>query len=288
MFLPPPPPWLFSFARELVRRKIKGGYQLIELLERTPLLKRAASFPLSERVTIEAPLWRRPNQLNLTEMREYERPLIQALAQEIAAARLSTVLVDCGADIGLVSGLLVEHCPSIAEVFCCEPNAEAFDFLNRNVARWPVAARALRLGVADFVGRGSLRQPSYHTSPHSAFIEADANGEFEVVSVDHLQLNTAGRCLVLKIDVEGGEHAVVRGALETQRAAARWIVTIEVHRLVVDRTGIDPLETIRLLETAGLGRVFLAERPEWCIDLGQPFLVQAPDVAIGNLVAVSG
>lgn len=287
MLLPAPPPWLFSFARELVRRKIKGGYQLIELLERTPLLKRAASFRLSERVLIESPLWRRPNQLNLTEMRDYERPLIEALAREIDTAGLPAVLVDCGADIGLVSGLLVAHCPRITEVVSCEPNTEAFDFLARNVARWPIPARALRVGVADFVGRGSLRQPSYHTSPHSAFVEADPNGEIEVVSVDHLNVDTAGRCLALKIDVEGGEHAVVLGALETLRAVACWIVTIEVHRQVIDRTRIDPLETIRLLESVGLGRVFLAERPELSFDLRQPFRVQAPDVAIGNLVAVS-
>ncbi len=284
---PAPPPLLFELARGMVRRKILGGYHFVELLEYLGVLNRTAWYPLSERIGLEVPLWRRPNQLNLWEARHYEHSLVKALTRELAATPLPALLVDCGADVGLLSGLLASHCPRIEEIVALEPNGEAFPILARNVARWPLLTRALQVAVADYDGCGSLRQPDYQTSPHSAYVEADATGAIDVTRIDRLEIDVSARCLALKIDVEGGELAVIAGALETLRRARRWVVTVEAHRKVFERTGVDPFEPVRLLEKAGIARAYLAEQPGLLLDWRKSYFEQVRDREIGNLVAVS-
>lgn len=262
------------------------GYPIIEWLERRGTLNRTVRYALSDRVTVELPLWRRPNQLGPPEARNYERHLIQAVCGELRSIGLPALLVDCGADVGLASALLVAHAELIHEVVACEPNAEPRELLALNLASWPVAARCLPYAIADFHGRGRLAQPTYDTSPHAAFLEADPGGDVEVRRIDDLELDVAGRCLVLKIDVEGGEPAVLRGAMATLKRAAAWIVTLEAHRKVANRTGVDPCEIARLLPDAGMTKCRVAERPEPRLDLARPYFDQVTDLPIGNLVCV--
>lgn len=285
--LPSPPPLLFELARGMVRRKILGGYHFVELLEYFGVLNRTAWYPLNERIGLEVPLWRRPNQLNLWEARHYELALVAALTRELADSPLPVLLVDCGADVGLLSGLLASHSLQIEEVVALEPNAEAFPILARNLARWPLVTRALQVAAADFDGRGSLRQPDHQTSPHSAYLEADIAGAIEVTRIDRLELDVSSRCLALKIDVEGGERAVVAGGMKTLCRARRWVVAVEAHRKVFERTGVDPFEPVRLLAETGLARAYLAEQPSLLLDWKQPYFAQVHDLEIGNLVAVS-
>jgi FkbM family methyltransferase len=286
--LPAAPPPLFRLARGMVRSGVPGGYRIIEWMERTKRLDRTAWYPLSRRIGVELPLWRRPNQLNRWEARNYEQALVAAVAREINDAKLPTTLVDCGADVGLMSGLLAARSPQIDEIVACEPNRDAYDILANNLARWPMKARARRAAIAGFTGRGRLQSPTYDDSPHAAFLVADPHGEIDVLRVSNLGLNVQQRCLVLKIDVEGGEREVIVGAASVLHQARRWIVTIEAHRKVFERTGVDPIDVARLLENLGLKRLFLAERPAAALDLKRPYFEQVSDLTIGNLVAVGG
>lgn len=271
----------------MVRRGIPGGYRLVEWLERSQCLQRTAWYSLSDRISVEMPLWRRPNQLDLHEALNYEHALVDAVAREVAAAALPAVLVDCGADVGLLSGLFAARCPAIDEIITCEPNDEAFAILARNAARWPITSRALHIALADFSGRGALRQPDYDASPHAAFLEADAGGSIDVARVDDLAIDVAARCVAIKVDVEGGELAVLTGAIGTLRRARRWVVTIEAHRKVCERTGADPMQTARLLAPLGLERLYIAERPDIHLDWERPYFAQVEDLEIANLVAAS-
>ncbi len=284
---PTPPPLLFRLARGLIRRRIRGGYRLIEWLERSGRLNRSAVYALSDRIAVELPLWRRPNQLDAVEARNYEQALVAAVARELEALNLPTLLIDCGADVGLLAGLLIAQTKSIAELIAFEPNAEAYEVLLRNLARWPLPSRGRHEAVADFTGRGKLCQPEYDGSPHAAFLQANPLGKVQVTRIDDLRFDVAERCLLLKVDVEGGEQAVVQGALETLGRARSWVVTIEAHRQVALRTGIDPFEVVRLLDAVGVDRVYLAEWPELKLDRTGRYFDQVSEPAIGNLVCVS-
>ncbi len=283
-----PPPRLFRLARGLIRRRIRGGYRLIEWLERSGRLNRSAVYAMSDRIAVELPLWRRPNQLDDVEARNYEQALVLAVSRELEAFRLRTLLIDCGADVGLLAGLLIAQSRNIAELIAFEPNADAYEVLLRNLARWPLPSRGLQKAAADFTGLGRLCQPGYDGSPHAAFLQADPLGNVQVTRIDDLRLDVAERCLLLKVDVEGGEQAVIQGALETLGRARSWVVTIEAHHQVALRTGTDPFEVVRLLDPVGLHRVYLAERPELKLDRTGRYFEQVTEPAIGNLICVSG
>jgi hypothetical protein len=117
--------------------------------------------------------------------------------------------------------------------------------------------------VADFVGRSRLVAPAYDRSEHAWYLERDDAGPIEVTTLDALGLQLPAESrLVLKLDLEGGEFAAVRGAQQTLRAASRWLVLLEAHPLVARRTGIDPVSV--LCELGGLRaiNVELAEMPD--------------------------
>jgi FkbM family methyltransferase len=279
-----PAPWLFRLARWLIRHRLRGGYRLIEWLERSGRLNVTARYAFSDRIAVEMPLWRRPNQLAECEALVYEQQLVEAVTKELTAIGRPAVLVDCGADVGLVAGLLCDKSPSIEEVVACEPNPEAREFLARNLASWPLATQCLPFAIADFTGRGRLAHPTYDDSPHAAFLQPDVDGDILVRRIADLTIDVASRCLVLKIDVEGGEQAVLRGALEMLERAPAWIVTIEAHRKVCERTGVDPCEVVRQLVPLGLVRTYIAERPDHPLDIARPYFNQLPDPPISNII----
>jgi len=282
-----PPPLLFRFARCLIRHRLRGGYRLIEWLERSGRLNVTARYALSDRIAVEMPLWRRPNQLAECESLAYEQQLVGAVTKELTAIGLPAVLVDCGADVGLVAGLLCAQSPGIEEVVACEPNPEAREILARNLASWPVATQCLPFAIADFNGRGRLAQPAYDNSPHAAFLRPHAEGDILVRRLADLPLDVTSRCLVLKIDVEGGEQAVLRGALDVLSRAPAWIVTIEAHRKVFERTGVDPCEVVRQLVPLGLVRTYIAERPATPLDISRPYFDQVIDPPVTNILCTS-
>ncbi|MEO1189750.1 MAG: FkbM family methyltransferase, partial [Pseudomonadota bacterium] len=58
------------------------------------------------------------------------------------------VVVDIGANIGMFSMFVAQHCKG-ARIFACEPSPAAFDVLQRNLSLHAAQAKALNCGVAD-------------------------------------------------------------------------------------------------------------------------------------------
>src|SRR5689334_9406048 len=77
------PPWHFRLAKWLIRQKIRGGFQLIELAERLHWLDFDCRYKLSPTVHVDVPLYRRVNQLALPDLLGYEQKLVAALADKI-------------------------------------------------------------------------------------------------------------------------------------------------------------------------------------------------------------
>ncbi len=78
--------------------------------------------------------------------------------------------------------------------------------------------------------------------------------------------------MVLKVDVEGGELAVLRGAQESLSQADRFLVLFEAHPRHVQRTGVDPCELIKLIQDIRPCRVTVSERPGLDLALDKPFI----------------
>ena len=116
------------------------------------------------------------------------------------------------------------------------------------------------------------------------YLEPDAEGDLEVVRLDDL-LTWDDGLLMLKVDVEGGELAVLQGAEQLLRRMPRWIVAFEAHRGVCRRTGIDPSLCLRWLQSLRKANAHVAECPQLPLDGGRAFFDQLPcELTVVNVV----
>jgi FkbM family methyltransferase len=270
----------------MIRHRIRGGYRLVETARRLGWLNVVVPYELEEGLALDVPLYRRENLMSDREAREYEAPAIALLAGEVRKRRPAPVtLIDCGADIGLVSTLLSARCPNVARVIAFEPNREAFPILKSNLERLSPAGECHPAAVSDFSGRAELRNPRPGASGHARFIVSSPEGDISVMRVDDLEIDP-GHGLLFKIDVEGAELGVLRGAVRTLSAAAWFVVLFEAHPEVARRTGIDPIECVRLLGSLGDCRFQVAEAPGVHLVADRPFYDQVPR-QICNVVCVA-
>lgn len=202
------------------------------------------------------PLWRNP--MELEDVVQYESALIDLFCSRISPMK-DAVLFDCGADIGIFSSAVCARSGAISSVIAFEPNGDAFPYLERNMAALPVAAQAVGCAVANFVGTGKLESPGYDGDYTARFL-VPGDGAIGVTTIDTFR--HFGRGVAIKIDVEGGEIDVLRGASETIRSARSCVIAIEAHPQVAGRTGRDPVECLRFLQSIRPFQFSVAETGE--------------------------
>lgn len=261
------PPVLFSLSRRMIRAGVPGGYRLWSALHARGALDRIVRYEIggpARSVPIYVPLGRSVSSWSAREIGRYEHRVIRLIAEEAARLGGAFRLADCGADIGMVTTALLRASAQIEEVTALEPNEEAFAVLTRTLAAAPVPARAVGMAVGDRTGRVRLVTPTGQDA-HAAYVELDEAGPISLTRLDDV-LAADGRGLVLKIDVEGGEDAVVAGASGLLAATPRFVVAFEAHRGVAARTGRDPGAVLRRLAGIAPIRVRVAEMPGLRLD----------------------
>ena len=249
------------------------------------LLNCVVRYEVTESLTVDVPLYRPENWWDPEEVRAYESSLVDALCAAAGAKPGPLRLVDCGAEIGLFSVLMAARLPQIAHVIAIEPDPAAIEILETNIARLPIPGEARLAAVGETPGRGRLEHPETDDSAHAQFIVTDANGPTEILRIDDLGLPRDGT-LLLKLDVEGAELAVLEGARQTLSEVADFVVAIEAHSQVAARTGGDPIECLRLLESIRPCQFSIAERPEVALSTERGFFDQMKE-GIYNVVCVA-
>jgi hypothetical protein len=156
---------------------------------------------------------------------------------------------------------------------------------NSTATRWPGAWKRgwpTRTGcaVSDFMGRGNMRHSQADSSGHACYLAPDAAGDIEVITVDSLGLDAA--CVALKIDVEGSEIGALKGAHGLLTRARKFAVSVEAHREVAARTGIDPIEYLGFIDSIRKCEFRIAETGAE-VDLSRSFLAQCP-LTVSNVV----
>jgi FkbM family methyltransferase len=235
-------PLLFQLATRLGKAHIRGGTRLMNTLASCGMLDVVVDYKLGSH-RLGVPIWRNPYDHNY--ILQWETELMELFCSKLVHLK-NLVLFDCGADIGIFSSIVCSRSRSVSKVIAFEPNSEGFAFLRRNMAMLPVQAEAVPLAVSDFVGRGTLQSPDYDEN-HSARFLVPGDGEIDVTTID--AFGVRGGAVALKIDVEGGELEVLRGAVETIKTSENCVITIEAHPIVKQRNGRDPVECLRLLES---------------------------------------
>lgn len=217
----------------------------MSLAEKAGLLDGVMWNQIDNRIRIAFPLQHEGTSWDSADLIAYEPELLGLMAERLAEMSDIT-LIDCGAHLGVVSALLCSRCPRITRVIAVEPNERLLEVLRLNMAALPVRSEVVAAAVSDFTGTGRLENPPENLLDQASFLIPE-DGPIPVVTID--SLGVRGGSVAIKIDVEGGEPEVIEGAAETIRSAERCIVTFEAHPKVFRRTGRDPAECLRRLES---------------------------------------
>jgi FkbM family methyltransferase len=171
-----------------------------------------------------------------------------------AIAARSLTIIDIGANVGRYAWFLRRHAPAEARLFALEPHPGAVELLHRVFDGRP-RSTILELAASDTDGTAGLVVPDgAFGSPVSGLAWIDtrgvagpaANGQSEqVIHIRRLDgLVADGRITLtgpvfIKIDVEGGERRVLRGATDLLRSH-RPIIYFECQATSLARQGETP------------------------------------------------
>lgn len=178
----------------------------------------------------------------------YYEPITTRLILELL--KDGGTFVDAGANIGFYSLVVARSRPGV-KVFAFEPNPKNYEVLSNNIAANRFTSiRAERLALSDAIGSGALY---LHTSDMSASLTPGFQDELssgrgsaavELTTIDaYFEGSSLPKPSVIKIDVEGYEAAVLRGARSTLRTNSPDLV-LEVLKSY-------PAEVVDILSNLG-------------------------------------
>ena len=202
---------------------------------------------------------------------EYEPDLAAVLKKRVDPGR---DVIDVGANVGFFSVLAAKLIDDGQRVLAIEPTPSAVGYLRRNIERNSCADRVIVAQnlVADSVGRRDLHviPGKEEFSSLNAIVHPSVRGleSVKIVvdceTIDNLVMRLGLSPGLIKIDVEGAEIAVFRGAEETIRRHLPTIVfevTDSLHQRLDRGT---TYETVTWLEERGY-RVGSVEHPKQMI-----------------------
>jgi FkbM family methyltransferase len=222
------------------------------------LLKRIRAGPLSG-MTLEVD----PRALDMV-IGRYE-PAIQAVLE--STLRKGGVAFDIGANLGYFTLVMAKQVGPGGRVVSFEPDPEMFSALTRNIERNIDDAKGI-VAVPGAVGAeaGTVRFARGWRSTRGKIVSSGGDLEVELMKVDDAA-DRFGVPRLLKIDVEGAELDVLRGAGAILKSE-KPLVLVEVHSDELERS------CARLLEEFGYE---CARR----VDLGkrEPYLVATSPIS---------
>jgi FkbM family methyltransferase len=199
--------------------------------------------------------------------RVFDPCVTETLHRLIAPGEL---VVDVGANLGYLTSLAAVRAGDDGHVIGCEPHPQVFELLERNAALWRrrgVANVELQqVALSDHPGEGTLISgPTFHMGVAALESENGETGDGEPIAVrlDSLDRLIGDRTVgVLKIDVEGHEAGVLRGARGLLSSGAIRDIVFEDHDPY-------PSEATAIVEQAGY-RLISLDNDLFGLTLGAP------------------
>jgi FkbM family methyltransferase len=192
---------------------------------------------------------------------DYE-PETGAAMQRFATS--GSFVIDAGANHGWLSLLMARTVGPAGTVWAFEPTPPVLEGLRKNLALNPgLEVEVFELALGDEPGEVDVHVfddlPLAHASTSSL-----GRGDYHlfrvpVVPLDDLRLRMPGPLALIKVDVEGAELGVLRGARETLAAADRAVVLLEVNYETSGAFGYRPVDLLAELARHRAYQVFRAE-----------------------------
>jgi FkbM family methyltransferase len=179
----------------------------------------------------------------LNSSRDYEAGVRTAL---LASLREGDCVWDVGANQGLYTRLFVELVGRSGAVVAVEPAPQQVALLGAVAEEYPTL-KVIAAAASDYVGEASFYLDessdgttcSLRTRHSGSDNDPSATIKVPVITLDSLLQRSDVRCpRILKIDVEGFELEVLKGA--TQLLSNKRVITIviEVHHAVLEKRGM--------------------------------------------------
>ena len=170
--------------------------------------------------------------------------------------RPGMVIAEVGANVGFYTLEMARSVGPHGRILAFEPDPLTFRLLQERIHDRAVKnVETYQLGLGDTSGRASLYCSAYNRSDNR-LAPSHAESHVEVCEVDVCRLDQflVGRNIhvdALKIDVQGNEDHVLRGAEATLRAGVRWI-WIEFSPMHLRGSGTDPERFLEKLNELGM------------------------------------
>jgi FkbM family methyltransferase len=181
---------------------------------------------------------------------KYQHIRISAFANACVKYLGEFDFIDCGANIGLFSAQFSILAGGVRRLTAIEPYPLYFRLLQANLASArAVEVECVNAAISDFAGRGRLVEPNGYAGPSDAmYIVNDPHGDIQVITLaDVLTKRTRPR-VAIKLDVEGAEVPVMRGAADAIRSVEAAVLFLEVHAGVLARIGMSDVEMLAQIE----------------------------------------
>jgi FkbM family methyltransferase len=165
-------------------------------------------------------------------------------------------VVDVGANIGLYSLLAALRTGPTGRVWAFEPSSESASRLKRNLQLNRCEdVEVIRLALSDTTSSAFLVSDSGFGDAYRYLRPDTANADGEVVNVTTLDAwaaaNAVGQIDFLKVDIEGGEYRMFKGAREFLSSSPELVIMFECEEDWSSRAGWKPEDLYKFLKTLG-------------------------------------
>jgi FkbM family methyltransferase len=204
--------------------------------------------------------------------------------------RPDMTFIDVGANVGLYSALALATPGFRGRVLAIEPDSESRRYLEKTLAANAGAAQICALAAADRPGTLTLYKNPENKGDNRLYPDPLLRDQ-ETISADTLD-NICRRCGIaaaqfIKIDVQGAEAQVLRGAAGLIAASADCTLMTEFWPYGLARCGADGLEYLEMLRALGFRLYELGRNLEPVSD-PRALVARTQGRRYANLIGVKG